>query len=260
MENPTFKLEGIVKTKDELEDFEGPLALILQLLSKNKIEIKDIQISSLLDQYMEYLEDMKSMDLEIASEFVSMASYLVYIKTKMLLNEDEDDSELQQLISSLENLKCKDTYALIKQITDEFGNMYKRGGGTIVKPPEYLPAAKEYTYIHSKDDILKAIQRVFDRAEAFKAARNSRTFEMPQRIVYSVSAKTEEILNRLRVSGVLKAKVCFLESQSRTELVATFIALLELCKAGKISISGTDDDYIVSCMEKETDNYDGENE
>lgn len=260
MENPTFKLEGIVKTKNELEDFEGPLTLILQMLSKNKIEIKDIQISSLLDQYMEYLEEMKSMDLEIASEFVSMASYLVYIKTKTLLDEDEENSELQQLISSLESLKCRDTYALIKQVTDEFGNMYKRGGGLIVKPPEYLPVSKEYTYKHQKEDVLKAIQRVFDRGEAFKAARNVRPFEMPKRIVYSVSEKTEEILNRLRISGVLRASVCFTESRSRTELVATFIAILELCKAGRIAISGGDEDYIVSYVEQKTENFEGDSE
>ena len=77
MENPTFRLEGVVKTREELEDFEGPLTLILLLLSKNKIEIRDIKISDLLDQYMAYLDEMKAMDLEVASEFVSMASHLV---------------------------------------------------------------------------------------------------------------------------------------------------------------------------------------
>ena len=90
MENPSFHLEGIVREKDKLSDFEGPLNLILMLLSKIKIEIRDIKISDILDQYMAYLEQMESMDLEIASEFVSMASYLVYIKTKMLLNEEEE--------------------------------------------------------------------------------------------------------------------------------------------------------------------------
>ena len=109
MENPTFKLEGVVKAKENMEDFEGPLILILQLLSKNKIEIKDIQVSVLLDQYLAYLDEMKSMDLEIASEFVAMASHLVYIKTKTLLSTDEEVSELEELITSLENLKARDT-------------------------------------------------------------------------------------------------------------------------------------------------------
>ena len=77
MENPTFYLEGIVKDKNELQDFNGPLSLILMLLSKNKIEIRDIKISEILDQYLEYLAEMERMDLEIASEFVQMASHLL---------------------------------------------------------------------------------------------------------------------------------------------------------------------------------------
>ena len=85
MENPNFFLEGIVKEKNQLQDFEGPLSLILMLLSKNKIEIRDIKIADILDQYLEYLDKMQSMDLEVASEFVQMASHLLYIKTRTLL-------------------------------------------------------------------------------------------------------------------------------------------------------------------------------
>ena len=70
MENPNFFLEGIVRDKDDMQNFEGPLSLILQLLAKNKIEIRDISVSDILDQYLEYLDQMQSMDLEIASEFV----------------------------------------------------------------------------------------------------------------------------------------------------------------------------------------------
>ena len=92
MENPTFYLEGIVKEKNELQDFNGPLSLILMLLSKNKIEIRDIKISEILDQYLEYLAEMERMDLEIASEFVQMASHLLYIKTKMLLAGEKEVS------------------------------------------------------------------------------------------------------------------------------------------------------------------------
>ena len=92
MDNPSFFLEGVVKDKNELQDFEGPLSLILLLLSKNKIEIRDISISDILDQYLEYLGKMQSMDLEIASEFVQMASHLLYIKTRTLLSGDEEVS------------------------------------------------------------------------------------------------------------------------------------------------------------------------
>ena len=120
MENPSFFLEGVVKEKNELQDFEGPLSLILMLLSKNKIEIRDIKISEILDQYLEYLAQMQSMDLEIASEFVQMASHLLYIKTKTLLtSDDEEVSELEVLMASLEQLKCKDVYNAVRQVTPE---------------------------------------------------------------------------------------------------------------------------------------------
>ena len=90
--DPTYFLEGIIHDKSEMADFEGPLSLILLLLSKNKIEIRDIKISEILDQYLEYLNAMEKLDLEIASEFVQMASYLLYIKTRMLLTEEKVDA------------------------------------------------------------------------------------------------------------------------------------------------------------------------
>ena len=114
MENPTFFLEGIVKEKNELQDFQGPLSLILMLLSKNKIEIRDIKIADILDQYLEYLAEMDRMDLEIASEFVQMASHLLYIKTRTLLAGEEEVSELEELMSSLEQLKCRDIYTSVQ--------------------------------------------------------------------------------------------------------------------------------------------------
>ena len=102
MENPTFHLEGVVKSREETQDFEGPLSLILMLLQKNKIEIRDISISEILDQYLAYLAEMERMDLEVASEFVQMAAYLLYIKTRTLLAVEEEVTELEQLMTSLE--------------------------------------------------------------------------------------------------------------------------------------------------------------
>lgn len=105
MDNPVFKLEGVVheRSAEALQDFEGPLDLILFLLSKNKIEIQDIPIALILDQYLAYLEQRKQLDLEVASEFITMAAHLMYIKTRMLLSlEDEQaQSEMDELILSL---------------------------------------------------------------------------------------------------------------------------------------------------------------
>lgn len=82
MESPVFKLEKVVHSRsEEMQDFEGPLDLILFLLGKNKLEIQDISISLICGQYIAWLEDRQRMDLEVASEFVIMASHLVYLKT-----------------------------------------------------------------------------------------------------------------------------------------------------------------------------------
>ena len=90
MEAPIYHLDKVVRAKQEhLEDFDGPLDLILHLLSKNKIEIRDIPIALLLDQYLEWMEQRERLNLEVASEFVTMAAHLVYIKTRMLLSVDD---------------------------------------------------------------------------------------------------------------------------------------------------------------------------
>lgn len=252
MNDPTFRLEGVVRASSELmEDFEGPLTLILQLLSKNKIEIRDIKISELLDQYMAYLDEMKRMDLEIASEFVQMASHLVYIKARMLLSEDEEPSELEELIASLEKLRRRDVYEQIKGVADELSPLYCRGAGLITKPPEPLPVSREYRYVHAPEDLVKAMLRILSREEALKAVIQTPRFMMPTRIVYSVSEKSAEIIDELIKKGEMRFSALIAESKSRTEMVATFIALLELCREGKIGIMGEGDEVTVSKLSGE---------
>ena len=121
MDDPIFKLEKVVQTRGDepLEDFEGPLDLILYLLSKNKIEIQDIPIALILEQYQAYLEKRKRMDLEVASEFITMAAHLMYIKTRMLLSlEDEEAQRVQQVLHLSE--------AEVMEITH-----FERGNGLI---------------------------------------------------------------------------------------------------------------------------------
>lgn len=151
--DPTYFLEGIIHDKSEMADFEGPLSLILLLLSKNKIEIRDIKISEILDQYLEYLNAMEKLDLEIASEFVQMASYLLYIKTRMLLTEEKEVTELEQLIASLEQLKCKDTYAAVKSVTPMLDAAAQTGLHYLSRPPEPLPKSAGNTATASSRQI-----------------------------------------------------------------------------------------------------------
>ena len=266
MSDPVFKLEGIVHSKDEMEDFEGPLSLILQLLSKNKIEIKDISISLILDQYLAYLRELEEMDLEVASEFVAMASHLAYIKSKMLLtNDDEEISELEELISSLEKLRRKDDYVKIKAVTAVLGEMYTRGAGRLVKPPEYLPADKEYRYKHDKEDIYNAFMRLYSREENRAMLTHQSVLSYPTKVVYPVSDKAREIRENLRQYGNISLAGLFYSCKSRSEIVAVFISVLEMCKTGVATLSGDGEETLLCYsgldVELEYDDYDrgGEN-
>jgi len=245
MESPSFFLESVIKDKDELQNFEGPLSLILMLLSKNKIEIRDIKISEILDQYLEYLDKMQSMDLEIASEFVQMASHLLYIKTKMLLTGDEKEvSELEVLIQSLEQLKYRDMAASVKQVVPELKKASEYGMLFYAKLPEPLPKqSSEYTYQHETVDLLKAMYDIYSRGGKTAGAAESVAYAIPKRIVFSVRDKSRQLISMLK-DGKKNLSELYNACESRSEVVATFLSLLELCSMGNIFITHTDDGYM----------------
>ncbi len=254
---PTYHLEGVIQSKEEMADFEGPLNLILMLLSKNKIEIRDIQISLILEQYLAYLDEMKAMDLEIASEFVQMASHLLYIKTRMLLKGDEEEvSELELLMASLEQLRAKDIYSNIKEITPELLKASEKGALIHVKQPEPLQGLKDYRYSHEPWELLRAMSNVLGRGktEADEQGENPlRRRIVPKRIVYNVREKSREIIERLRRHGSTSLGVLYAESHSRSEVVATFVSILELASLGHVRMTRADEDIMVEFMGGDTD-------
>ena len=162
IQEPSYHLEGVVHARDELEDFTGPLDLILMLLAKDKIEIRDIQISQLLDQYLAYLQKMQEMDLEIASEFVQMASHLMYIKTKMLLTEEKEPTELEVLVSALEQLKNRDAIAAVREVAPEIGQLAEVGMKMQTRGPLPLPE-RPYDYRHTPAELLSALAQILLR-------------------------------------------------------------------------------------------------
>ena len=246
MENPNFRLEGIVHEKDELQDFEGPLSLILMLLQKNKIEIRDLKISEILDQYLAWMAQMQSMDLEIASEFVQMASHLLYIKTRTLLSAEEEVSELETLMGSLEQLKARDNLGAVREVIPTLKAASERGLLYFPKLPEPLPkAAKEYAYRHEPVDLLKALWAVFSRGVKVPEEEERLAEAIPSRIVYSVRSKSRELLERLRRGSATMGEL-YRDCSSRSEIVATFLSVLELCSMGGVHIDREEGDYRLS--------------
>ncbi len=248
MDSPVYKLEQVVHNKGGLEDFEGPLDLILFLLSKNKIEIADIPIALILEQYLEYLEKRKQLDLEVASEFITMAAHLMYIKTRMLLSiEDEEaQSEMDQLIKSLEERRSSETYAKVKYAAAQLGPMGEFGRSILVKNPEPMERGKVYEYDHQGQDLLDAMQEIADRSERRAPPPVSNFAEIVRHEPYPVASKARDIMDRLKQLGITSFRLLFKGSRSRSEVVATFIAVLELCKARVIRLAGSETDCTVT--------------
>lgn len=253
MENPVYKLEKVVRSKsDEMQDFEGPLDLILFLLGKNKMEIQDISISLICDQYITWLEQRQKMDLEVASEFVTMASHLVYIKTRMLLSiEDEEaQSEMDILIQSLEERRRNENYARVKALTLKLGPMGEFGRNVVTRNPEPMERGKIYEYSQEKADLILAMAEIQNRAERTLPPPRTAFQEIVQHEPYPVESKAREIIRQLKEHGITRFRLLFRGSRSRSEVVATFLAVLELCRAHVLHLAGSETDCTVR-QEKE---------
>ena len=250
MDDPIFKLEKVVQTRGDepLEDFEGPLDLILYLLGKNKIEIQDIPIALILEQYQAYLEKRKRMDLEVASEFITMAAQLMFIKTRMLLNlEDEEaQSEMDALIKSLEERQRGEAYARVRLLSERLAPLGEFGRSILTRPPEPMERGKIYEYDQEPADLVLTMQEVTDRRTAPDEMPIQAFDEIVKREPYPVETKAKEILRRLKETGITRFLLLFRGSKSRSELVATFMAVLELCRSNLIRLAGAANDCTVT--------------
>ena len=226
MDEPRYHLGSVVHAKGEtLEDFDGPLDVILLLLSKNKIEIQDIQISAILEQYLAYLDEMKRMDMEIASEFIAMASYLMYIKTRMLLSkaeQEEAQSEMDKLVESLQKR--------------QLGARNELGLGLFTKGPEPYQPDQTYRYRHDRADLTAALAAMQDRTERRLPPPVSNFAGIVGTEPYPVTQKAKQVISRLISHGVMRFLALFKGSRSRSEIVATFLAVLELCRLRSVSV------------------------
>ena len=247
MESPVFKLEKVVRSRtEELQDFEGPLDLILFLLSKNKMEIQDISISLICDQYLRWLDLRQQLDLEVASEFAAMASHLVYLKTRMLLSiEDEEaKSEMEALIQSLEERRRGESYAYIKAMGEKLAPLAEYGRAICVRGPEALHG-RPPEYSHSPRDLLRAMAELQSRAERKLPPPRAAFQDIARHEPYPVERKALDILRRLKERGVTRFRQLFQGSRSRSEVVATFLAVLELCRSHVLQLTGSEAECVV---------------
>ncbi len=231
-----------------LEVFDGPLDLLLHLISKNKLNIYDIPILEILEQYNAALAEMQEHDLEITCEFVAMSAHLLYIKSKMLLPrheelDDEEDPRARLVEMLLE-------YQKIKEVSGELNSRSEIGFDMYTKMPEPIEPDKRYKYSHDKLDLRLAILGMLDKAESKIPPRISNFAGIVGREVYSVGKKVKYILERLMKPGKTSFFDLFAGVRSRSEVVATFLAVLELCKSNSIKISENADKITLNTGEK----------
>ena len=218
-----------------LDQFEGPLDLLLTLIGKNKVSITDIPIALICDQYMEYIAEAERMDLEIASEFIVMASELMLIKSKMILpHEEGTENDPRREIADALLL-----YQQAKLVAKELGPMYEQFSGRYAKGTDEVPPEKGLPLDLDTELLTKALASVLRRLKIAETARKPADLVNPliKHRVVSVEDKIEEICALLEEHEEASLFFLLKDSDSRAELVARFMGILELIKLHRISIT-----------------------
>lgn len=217
-----------------LENFSGPLDLLLHLIKSNEMDIYDIRIVEITEQYLNIIEQMKRLDLDIAGEFLLMAATLVHIKSRMLLpmsdeiSDDEGEDPREELIKRLLE------YQRYKEVSELFQQLPRLDRDVFTG---YLSAAELFPHEPDEDDILAA--EVYQLASAFHRLLKDRPVEIFHEVVQetlSVSDYIERILDSLLHCRRKGLRDFFHQRSSRAELVVTFLAMLELVRMRMVNV------------------------
>lgn len=214
--------------------YEGPLDLLLALIAKNKMNIFDIKIHVLFDQYMLYVEEMKRMDMDVAGEFITMAAELMLIKSKMLLPKQEEDPREELVRKLMEYKTAKEAANILALRAREFGGRYEKETDEI-KPDKNAVLDLDVNILTS------ALSRLlFKMAEKEKKEEESSPIELINPLIkkkiVSIPGRVLAIMRKMIKRRNVYFDEFFEDVKSRSELVATFYAVLELLKAGRISL------------------------
>lgn len=221
------------KLQYKLEAFEGPLDLLLSLIAKNKLNICEIRITDLVDQYLEQIRQMREGSMDVASEFLEMAARLVYIKTVSLLPRQEEAEQLTRELSGqlLEYQECRRMAALLsEQFTFD----------AFTRETEQVEFDTSYHGSISRQEILDALRSALGRGKRFLPPPAEAFSGIVSKRIVSVTSRIIHVLRRLKASGSAKYADLFQGCRERSELVATFLAVLELVKGGRIRLEGED--------------------
>ena len=222
--------------KIKVDDFEGPFDLLLHLIKKNKMDIYNIEIYKITNQYLRYLDEMKEMDLEITSEFIVIAATLIEIKSKSLLPKVKVEDEIEEDIENKLKLRLIE-YKQIKAVSSFFKERHINSGEIYSKKPEIIEIEEEKAP-KSNEDIFKNLTlidlyNIYNNIlDTYHNKQNN--INVVQRKIYTdkykVEDKMKELLDRFNNANVIEFRSIIKESESKLETVVTFLALLELIK------------------------------
>lgn len=221
------------KISYKLEVFEGPLDLLLYLISKNKLNIYDIPVAELLEQYMEHIDMMRLENMDVSSEFLTMASRLVYIKTAMLMPRKEEAEELKKELSG-ELIE----YQLCKQMAGKLAEQASFDGFT--RKEMKIDHDTTYSRSHSPGELLKAYINAVGRGMRRKPPSKENFRAIVGKKIVSVTERIGYVLKSIYKSHRLKFSALFEYAESRSELIATFLAVLDLIRNRKVNIDDND--------------------
>ena len=232
------------KLQYKLENFQGPLDLLLALVAKNKIDIYDIPIAELLEQYMEQIDLMREADMDVASEFLEMAARLVLIKTASLLprQEDEEDPRMELTGLLLEYAQCKQAAAALREMA---------AFNTVTRPAEDLPADLLYKRIHDPRELGQALRAAWGKGRSLMPPKPESFSALVSARIVSVASQTVYLLRRLWKQGTIAYKTLFAEKTERSARVALFLAVLELVKSRRVRVEGEGRDCQVRLLPRE---------
>lgn len=215
----------------KLEAFEGPLDLLLHLIQKHKLNIEDIEISLLLEQYLNYIDGLKEQDFESAGEFLEMAAKLIYIKTVSLLPKPNEAQELKKELEGrlIEYSLCKKAASLL-QAACAYGDIF-------VRDPIKLPVDKTYKRTHDKELLLETYISLEIRRDESEKDSTAVFKPIVSKKFVSVTSKIIYVLKKLYISGKCKMNSIFDSITDKSERIATFLAILELTKSGRIMLN-----------------------
>ena len=222
----------------KVDQFEGPLDLLLSLIAKNKININDIPISIICDQYMEYLESMETMDMELSSEFIVMASELMLIKSRMILPRDEEteeDPRAALAAALVEYQRAKEASKLFSELYSEFGGRFEKETDEIVPDPTYV-ASYDISVLVSAMFKVVADKAENDKKFADMINPNDKIISIVSSRTVSVTGRAFSLLRMLIKTGKVTAADYFSQAADRPEIIAMFMAVLELLRTQRVKM------------------------